>query len=211
MVAVSLTTAPAARAPWLAFAGALALAGWLGWQVYGPEELGDPLATSLVALEKQNRLTVFSAQVSPVVAADDERLLGMLKSRQIAVIPARVDYAVDFSKLGRERLRWDAETQHLTITLPPVQPGRPNLDEARAQYLREGVWITNAAQAQLTRANTQLAEKQAADQARSPVLLGLARDAARNAVQQNLTIPLQAAGYDKVSVTVRFDGEPTQP
>ena len=26
-----------------------------------------------------------------------------------------------------------------------------------------------------------------------------------------MTIPLQAAGYDKVSVAVRFDGEPTQP
>lgn len=211
MVAGGLTSTPAARAPWLAFAAALALAGWLGWQAYGPEDLGDPLATSLVALEKQNRLTVFSAQLSPVVASDDERLLGMLKSRQIAVIPARVDYAVDFSKLGRERLAWDGQAQRLTVTLPPVRPGRPNLDEGRAQYLREGVWITNAAQAQLTRANTQLAERQAADQANSPVLLDLARDAARKAVQQNLTIPLQMAGYDRVSVTVRFDGEPTPP
>lgn len=211
MVAGGLTSTPAARAPWLAFAAALALAGWLGWEAYGPEDLGDPLATSLVALEKQNRLTVFSAQLSPVVASDDERLLGMLKSRQIAVIPARVDYAVDFSKLGRERLAWDGQAQRLTVTLPPVRPGRPNLDEGRAQYLREGVWITNAAQAQLTRANTQLAERQAADQANSPVLLDLARDAARKAVQQNLTIPLQMAGYDRVSVTVRFDGEPTPP
>lgn len=211
MVAGGLTDAPAARAPWLAFAAALALAGWLGWKAYGPEEPGDPLATSLVALEKQNRLTVFSAQLSPVVAADDERLLGMLKSRQIAVIPARIDYAVDFSKLERERLAWDKAAQRLTITLPPVEPGRPNLDEARAQYLREGVWITTAAQAQLTRANTRLAERQAAEQARSPVLLGLARDAARNAVRQNLTIPLQIAGYDRVSVEVRFDGEPTPP
>ncbi len=211
MVAGGLTDAPAARAPWLAFAAALALAGWLGWKAYGPEEPGDPLATSLVALEKQNRLTVFSAQLSPVVAADDERLLGMLKSRQIAVIPARIDYAVDFSKLERERLAWDEAAQRLTITLPPVEPGRPNLDEARAQYLREGVWITTAAQAQLTRANTRLAEGQAAEQARSPVLLGLARDAARNAVRQNLTIPLQIAGYDRVSVEVRFDGEPTPP
>ena len=211
MVAGGLTSTPVARAPWLAFAAALALAGWLGWEAYGPEDLGDPLATSLVALEKQNRLTVFSAQLSPVVASDDERLLGMLKSRQIAVIPARVDYAVDFSKLGRERLAWDGQAQRLTVTLPPVRPGRPNLDEGRAQYLREGVWITNAAQAQLTRANTRLAERQAADQANSPVLLDLARDAARKAVQQNLTIPLQMAGYDRVSVTVRFDGEPTPP
>ena len=39
--------------------------------------------------------------------------------------------------------------------------GKPNLDEARAQYLREGIWISRDAQDKLTRANTRLAERQA--------------------------------------------------
>jgi hypothetical protein len=207
---LSLRPRPA-RAPWLVAGVSLTLAGWLGWQAYGPQSLGDPLATSLVALERQNRLTVFSAQLSPVVAADDERLFGMLKTRQIAVIPARVDYGVDFTRMGRERMRWDAAAKRLSVTLPPLEVGKPNLDEGHAQYLREGVWITREAQDQLTRANTLLAERQAAEQARNPVLLGLARDAARNAVRQNLSIPLEAAGFGAVSVEVRFDGEPTPP
>lgn len=198
-------------APWLVASAALALAGWLGWQAYGPADLGDPVATSLVALEKQNRLTVFSAQLSPVVAADDERLFGMLKSRQVAVIPARVDYAIDFARMGRERMSWDAQAHRLSVVLPPLEVGKPNLDEGRAQYLREGVWITREAQDQLTRANTLLAERQAADQARNPVLLGLARDAAKGAVRQNLAIPLEVAGFGPVTVSVRFDGEPTAP
>lgn len=202
-----LRSVPAARLPWLLAGSALALAGWLGWQVYGPADPGDVLATSLVALERQNRLTVFSAQLSPVVAADDVRAWGMLRSRQVAVIPARVDYVVDLSQVGKERLRWDAVSQQLDVVLPPVQVSAPNLDEGRAQYLREGVWITGDAQARLTRDNTLLAQQQAAAQAQAPVLMDLARSAARAAVMQNLSIPLQFAGYDRIKVTVRFDGE----
>ncbi|MEQ1541790.1 MAG: DUF4230 domain-containing protein [Novosphingobium sp.] len=202
------TATTSSRTLRLALAGALALAAWLGWKAYGPRDLGDPVATSLVALEKQDRLTVFSAQLSPVVAADDERMFGMLKSRQIAVIPARVDYSVDLATMDASRMRWDSAAKRLDVTLPPLQPGKPNLDEGRAQYLREGVWITPDAQAKLTRDNTLLAERQATEQAANPVLLDLARNAARDAVRQNLAIPLQVAGYGEVTVAVRFDGEP---
>lgn len=36
----------------------------------------------------------------------------------------------------------------------------------------------------------------------------LARPAARDAMRQNLAIPLSVAGHGSVTVTVRFDGEP---
>ena len=94
------------------------------------------------------------------------------------------------------------------MQLPPLQVGTPNLDEGRAQYLREGLVITREAQDHLTRANTLLAEQQAQAQAANPVLMGLARSAAKDAIRQNLAIPLQVAGYGKVNVQVRFDGEP---
>ena len=203
-------SAPArvAALPWLLFIAAVAV---LAWHVFKPERLGDPLATSLVAFEKQNRLTVFSAQLAPVVSSDDARAFGLLTSRQIAVIPARVDYTLDLSQVTRDRLAWNAETKELAVTLPPLTVSRPNLDEARAQYLREGVWITRTAQDKLTRDNTKLAEQQAVQQAANPVLFDLARSAAREAVRQNLAIPLQVAGYGEVKVTVRFDGEPATP
>jgi len=196
------------RAPWLLTGGALALAGFFAWQLYGPQDHGDPIATSLAAFEKANRLTVFSAQLALVSASEDERAFGMLKSRQVAVIPARVDYTIDLAQMDQRRMKWDAATKHLDVTLPPLQLSRPNLDEAHAQYLREGVWITGTAQAKLTRDNTLVAEKQAADQARNPALLTLARGAAIDAVRQNLAIPLQVAGYGAVEVTVHFEGEP---
>jgi hypothetical protein len=193
--------------PWLMVIAMMALVAWLGWKAFGPGDLGDPLATSLVAFEKQNTLTVFSAELAPVVASDDSRFLGMVQSRQIAVIPARVDYTLDLSQIGAERLAWNADTQVLDVQLPAIKVGKPNLDEARAQYLREGIWITREAQGDLTRKNTQLAEQQAVKQAANPILLDLARGAAKDAIRQNLAIPLNVAGYGDVNVNVRFDGE----
>jgi uncharacterized protein DUF4230 len=193
--------------PWLLFILALAGALWFAWLAYGPKNLGDPVATSLVAFERQNRLTVFSAQLSPVVASRDSRLFGTIQSRQVAVIPARVDYTLDLSKMGRDRMRWDAETKTMDVQLPALTVGRPNLDEGRAQYLREGLWISRDAQDNLTRQNTRLAEQQAMEQAANPVLMGLARSAAKDAIRQNLAIPLEVAGYGEVTVNVRFDGE----
>ena len=193
--------------PWLLFILLLAVIAWLAWRVFGPQDYGDPLATSLVAFERQNRLTVFSAQLSPVVASEDSRVFGLVNSRQVAVIPARVDYSLDLSRMDRSRLRWDEATKTLDVQLPPLQVGRPNLDEGRAQYLREGVWISREAQDELTRDNTRLAEQQAQEQAANPVLMGLARSAARDAIRQNLAIPLEVAGFGEVTVNVRFDGE----
>lgn len=195
--------------PWLLFVGAVAMAVFLGWKLWKPEDIGDPLATSLVAFEKQNTLTVFSAQLAPVVSSDDARLFGLVKSKQVAVIPARVDYTLDLSGMGRDRMGWNAQSKTLAVRLPPLVVSRPNLDEARAQYLREGVWIGREAQDKLTRDNTRLAERLAVEQAGNPVLMNLARGAAKDAIRQNLAIPLQVAGYGAVKIVVSFDGEPT--
>lgn len=203
-------TQPLARVqgvPWLLFILALAVIAWLGWKAFGPKDLGDPLATSLVAFEKQNTLTVFSAQLAPVVASNDSRLFGTIQSRQVAVIPSRVDYTLDLSAMDASRLKWDADTETLDVQIPAVKVGKPNLDEGKAQYLREGIWISRDAQDNLTRKNTKLAEQQAVTQAGNPILLGLARDAAKDAIRQNLAIPLQVAGYGNVTVNVRIDGE----
>lgn len=191
----------------VALALAVGAACWTAWPLLHPKPPGDPLATSLVAFERQNRLTVFSAELAPVVTSDQTRLFGMIRSRQVAVIPARVDYTIDLARMDRSRMAWDAARRRLDVTLPPLQLSRPNLDEARAQYLSEGVWITRATQEQLTRENTQGAERQAASAAANPALMSLARGAARDAVRQNLEIPLAVAGFGDVTVAVRFDGE----
>jgi hypothetical protein len=194
--------------PWLLFIAMMGIAAWLGMKAFSQDDIGDPVAATLSAFEKQNKLTVFSAELAPVVSAEDSRLLGLVNSRQVAVIPARVDYTLDLSEMDASRLDWDAEKQVLTVRLPPLKASKPNLDEARAQYLREGVWITRDAQDSLSRMNTQAAEKLALEQAVNPVLTGLARSAAKDAIRQNLAIPLQVAGFRDATVDVLLDGEP---
>lgn len=204
------TVRPLIALPWMLLIGALAMAAFLGWRLMRPDQSGDPVAVSLSAFEKQDRLTVFSAQLAPVVASDDARLFGLVRSHQVAVIPARVDYTIDLSMMRPDRMKWDAASATLSVRLPPVRTSRPNLDEARAQYLREGVWITREAQDKLTRDNTRLAEQLAVEQASNPVLISLARDAAASAIRQNLGIPLMVSGFGDVKVTVSFDGIQSQ-
>lgn len=201
----------ASMLPWALFIVALAVAIWALFRSDPPKEPVDPLAVTLFAFEKQPRLTVFSAQVSPAVSSEESGFLGLTKSRQIAVIPAGVTYALDLSGMDRKRLSWDGEAQRLDVRLPPLQVTRPDLDQARAQYLREGVWIGQRKDDRLSSTNIRMAEQQAAQQATDPVLLDLARTAARDAIRQTLAIPLETAGYGKVAVTVRFDGEAYQP
>lgn len=193
--------------PWFLVILLLAAIAWIGWRTYGPNRMGDPIGTTLVSFEKQNRLVVFTAEFAPVVASKDSRFFGALQSRQIAVIPARVDYSVDLSKMDRSRLSWNAETQTMDVRLPALELSKPNLDEARAKYMREGLWITRDAEDDLSRNNTQIAEREALDSARSPALMELARASARAAVQQNIAVPLAAAGYRGITVEVSFDGD----
>ena len=127
--------------PWLIVITLLALAAWLAFEAFGPDEMGDPIATGLAALEEQNELVVFSAEMAPVVSSRDSRLFGALESRQIAVIPARVEYRVDMGAIDASRMGWDGESETLSVRLPPLDIGKINLDEGRAQYLREGLWI----------------------------------------------------------------------
>ena len=200
------TLARVSLLPWALFLVTLAVAAFFAWKWWQPEDLGDPLATSLVAFEKQDKLTVFSAELAPVVSSNDSRMFGLVNSKQVAVIPARVDYTINLASVGRDRLSWNAQEQTLSVRLPALTVSRPNLDEARAQYLRDGIWITREAQDKLTRDNTRLAEAQAVQQAANPVLMNLARQAAKEAISQNLSIPLQVAGHGKAKVVVNFDG-----
>ena len=79
--------------------------------------------------------------------------------------------------------------------------------DALSRSLPQGLSVTEYAPAD-DRSALVLTEQQAQEQAANPVLMGLARSAARDAIRQNLAIPLEVAGFGAVTVTVRFDGEP---
>lgn len=196
--------------PWLIVIVLLAAVAWLGWRAFLYTEEGDPVGSAMLAFEKQNSLTVFSSRFEVVAESEDRRgIMGvdLLKSRQAAIIPATVEYRLDLSSMDRDRFRWDDASDTLDVILPPLRISRPNLDEGAQKTFTEGTYVSRDASADLARNNSQQAERKAAEFAKNPQVLAMARKAAKEAVRQNLAIPLQVAGYGDVTVEVRFDGE----
>jgi len=196
--------------PWLLVIFLLAAVAWLGWRAFFYNEEGDPVASAMLAFEKQNSLNVFSSRFEVVAESTDARGvmgLDLLKSRQATIIPADVTYRLDLASMDRDAFAWDAATQTLSVVLPPLRISRPNLDEGQARVFTEGNWVTATAQRDLSRNNSLQAERKAAVFAKNPEVLALARQAAKDAIRQNLAIPLQVAGYGEAKVTVRFEGE----
>jgi hypothetical protein len=198
--------------PWMIVILLIAAVAWLGWRAFFYQEEGDPVGSAMLAFEKQNSLNVFSSRFEVVAESQDARgLLGidLLKSRQAAILPATVTYRLDLASMDRDAFAWDAASQTLTVVLPTLRISRPNLDEAQARVFTEGSWVTANAQAALSRNNSLQAERKAAEFAKNPEVLALARSAAKDAIRQNLAIPLQVAGYEDAKVVVRFEGEAT--
>jgi hypothetical protein len=141
---------------------------------------------------------------------DSRGVLGvdLLNSEQTVIMPAMVEYRVELGTVGRDRMSWDEDTSTLDVRLPPLKISRPNVDEARARVFTKGVWVTSNAQNDLRRNNARQAERKAAEFASEPQILAMARSAGKEAIRQNLTIPLAVAGFEDAKVTVRFDGEP---
>jgi hypothetical protein len=196
--------------PWLIVILLMAATAWLFWRAFIFQEEGDPVGSAMLAFEKQNTLTVFSSRFEVTAESTNTTSIGPLdlaKSRQAAIIPATIEYRVNLSSIGRDRIAWDADSEVMDVTLPVLKISKPNLDEARKKVFTEGVWVSRGASQNLSRENSLQAEKKAAAFAKNPEVLALARQAAKDAVRQNLTIPLQIAGYDDITVNVRFDGE----
>ena len=153
---------------------------------------------------------MFSSRFEVVAESTDNRgVLGidLLKSRQATIIPATVTYRLDLASMDRDAFAWDAANETLSVVLPALRISRPNLDEADARVFTEGNWVTANAQRDLSRNNSLQAERKAAAFAKNPQVLSMARDAAKQAIRQNLAIPLQVAGYEEAKVSVRFEGE----
>jgi hypothetical protein len=200
------------RAPWLIVAALLVAVGFLSWRAYFYEEEADVIGSAMIAFERQNSLTVFSSRFEVVAESTSTPSVGpfdvdILSSRQAMLVPATVEYRLDLSDITRDNFRWSEDEHVLDVTIPTLRISRPNLDEARARIFSEGVFISRTASTALSRSNSQAAERNAISFAQNPEVLNLARGAAKDAIRQNLAIPLQVAGYGDVRVNVRFEGE----
>jgi hypothetical protein len=194
-------------APWFIVIVLLAAVAWLTWRAFFHHAEGDPVGSAMMAFEKQNSLTVFSSRFETVAESTDARgVMGidLLKSRQAMIVPATVEYRLDLGRMKRSNFAWNSADQTLDVTLPPLSISKPNVDEANARIFTEGNFVTRDASTALSRNNSAQAERNAAEFAKNPEVLSLARRAAQEAVRQNLAVPLQLAGHKDARVTVHF-------
>lgn len=189
----------------------LAVAVFLGWRAWQDWQRGfEPetvVAASLQGLQEQNILVPFTARYVAVVTSTQSRL--GLQAKKTLIMPGTVRYELDLAKLQQTDLDWDATTNALTVTLPPLRLAGPEIDIDAISEFRDGVillTLTDAEQA-LDAANRKAAQDELIKQAKGTTPMRLAQGAARNAIEQNFAMPLRAAGID-AKVTARFRDAP---
>jgi hypothetical protein len=166
----------------------------------------DPRAiadATLLSVREQGRQTFFSARFVAVATARETRL--GLTARKTLIMPGQVRYGVDLSRLRRRHLAWDGATRTLTVTLPPLEMAGPliDLDQVR-EYGQGGILMAlTDAETALDESNRRAGQEELMRQARGPLPMGQARQAAMRDVARSFALPLRAAGID-ASVAVRF-------
>ena len=166
------------RLGWLL--AAIALLGgagfWYARQQIAPA-ISSVVASSLESLHEQNRLTAFAARFVTVVTS--RKGLYGLNAEKTLIVPGMVRYEVDLAKLRQKDLRWDAATQTLRVTLPPIEIAGPEFDLSAIREYQSGAVLMalTDAERQLDAANRAKAQADMVAQARAGPALRLARGA----------------------------------
>lgn len=195
-----------AAAALLALAAWWAVSAWQDWQRgYDPETV---VAASLQGLQEQNVLVPFTARYVAVVTSTQSRM--GLSAKKTMIMPGTVRYELDLGKLKQSDLDWDAATNALTVTLPPLRLAGPEIDIDAISEYRDGEILLTLTDAERTldAANRKRAQEELIAQAKGATPMRLAQGAARTAVEQSFAMPLKAAGID-AKVTARFADAPT--
>ena len=142
-------------------------------------------------------------------AASDRRAFGLLNSDRVVKAPFQVDYTVDVSRLDPAAMGWDADKRRLTVTVPEIEVGRPNVDESRMTLsTTRGLIVTRAASEAMAQTLAQGTRAKVATEANRPERILQAKENARRALSRLLKAPLAAAGVRGVDVRIRFASDP---
>ena len=154
-------------------------------------------------MREQARLTPFAARFVSVVTTSQSRL--GLRTEKTLIMPGTVRYEVDLARLRQRDLSWDDSTDTLTVNLPALEISEPQVDLAEIrEYGQGGVLMAlTGGEQELDAANRARGRLELMRQAREPMPMRLARDAARRAVERSFAMPMRAAGIE-ANVIVRF-------
>lgn len=164
----------------------------------------ETIATaSLQGLREQARLTPFIARFVAVTTSTQSRF--GLSAKQTMILPGLVRYDLDLNQITQRDVAWDEGTKTLTVYLPPLILSGPEVDLKGMQIYDGGglLMALTDAEKTLDAANRDRGQKELLIQARGPVPMRLARDAAISAIERSFAMPLRAAGIE-ARVTAQF-------
>lgn len=191
-----------------------AVLGAFAWSQYSAREEAERtlgLDASRVLSEHFSRaaaVKVATLSGDVIARGEDEGFLGIVPSEQRTRTPYTVDYFVDIARMGPRSYRWDEASRTITIDIPDVTTGKPNIDETQARSQQKGIFISRRAALELSRQASQRAAAASNQTARKAEHMDKARANAREVISRMATGPLAAAGLDDVRVAVRFPWEP---
>lgn len=136
----------------------------------------------------------------------------VFNSAQETRAPYAVSYFVDLRKVDRSDWSWDADRKRMTVHIPDVAVERAAVELDKAQVKQDGIYISRGAGRVLNKQAAGFLVKAAMKTAKNDENMAKARRAAVSAVTNFVQQPLAAAGFDGITVDVRFpwEGEPTR-
>ena len=180
-------------------------------RIFGGPKAETIASASLESMRAQNRLIAFAARYVSVTTSTTSRF--GFSAKRTLILPGDVRYELDLSKLQPGDVKWDGSSHTLRVKLPEVEIAGPDVDlNAVQEYGAGGVLsvLTNADQS-LDQANRAKAVAELRRQASADVPMGLARQAARAAIERSFAMPLLAAGFKDAKVVARFPTEGDDP
>ncbi len=186
---------------------ALLIGGAVYWaQRQWETQVTSVAASTLAALKQQNRLLVLSNNSSATVTTTQTRF--GLSAKKTLIVQGLTRYEIDMAKLTANDVRWDEKSKTLSVRIPAIEipPSQIDLNSIQ-EYGEAGILrsLTNVDDV-LDASNRAKAQAELVNQAQSPVLMDLARAAAKKAVAQNFEVPLRAAGIE-AQIAPFFAGE----
>jgi hypothetical protein len=180
----------------------------LGVVSYVQRQINPPVeavvASSLKAVQEQNRLTAFSARF--VTIATSSKSQYGLSAEKTLILPGIVRYEVDLAKLQQKDVAWNAGTKTLTVTLPPLELAGPEFDLGSAREYASGKVLMTLTDVEklLDQSNRAQVRSDMLEQAQGKTTMRFARQATQRAVASSFAMPLRAAGVEaKVQVEFR--------
>jgi hypothetical protein len=197
----------------LAAAVLIAFGLWWSWSAAEEKRRTEELATAqgiarVLTTSFAGKTDLRVAAVNGTIDVTSVNQGSVFNSSLRGTLPFSVDYFVDLSGLTPSDVRYDAGAKRLLVTVPDVTVADPRIDLARGEMDNaKGWWVSRAASQALVTRSMKMAGSQAEATANEPANLNRAREEGRQRIAKLLDVPLSAAGYDGMTVEVRYIGE----